>query len=384
MRVLLHLQSTLGNQTGIGHHTLQLYRCLNQQASGEIFGSPPSLLRQLHRCLHDSSRWPGARQAAFLLTRVAIKGCHWLRLKQGRFDVYHEPNFAPVACAAPTVSTIHDLSVLLHPEWHPADRVARFERDFPFIAKRCVHFFAVSESARQEIIRTLGIPPSRVSRTYNGVRPWLRPMPQEEVTPVLRQLGLPERYLLHVGTIEPRKNVLTLLRAYCDLPAALRERYPLVLAGGWGWRAEAVAAFFHDEARHKNVRRLGYVPEEALGAVYNGARALAFPSLYEGFGLPPVEMLACGGAVLASTAAAVAEVAGGQAHLIEPLDVAGWRQALRRVIEEDGWHAQLCQGAVEHARPFTWDACAAATLAVYRHVGAGRFDCAPTQEPLAA
>src|SRR5204862_5205727 len=140
-------------------------------------------------------------------------------------------------------------------------------------------FFAISESARQEIIRTLGIPAARITRTYMGVRPWLRPMTADEVAPVLRSLGLPPRYLLCVGTIEPRKNVLTLLRAYCDLPAALREGCPLVLAGGWGWKAEEVAAFFHDTARHKGVLRLGYVPEEGVGALYNGARALGFPSV---------------------------------------------------------------------------------------------------------
>jgi alpha-1,3-rhamnosyl/mannosyltransferase len=311
------------------------------------------------------------------LVRNFVQAIVWT----GRFDLYHEPNFIPVPSGLPTLATIHDLSVLLHPEWHPADRVAWFEKHFPSVTRRCVHFFAISESARQEIIRTLGIPSARITCTYMGVRPWLRPLRQEEVTPWLRRLDLPPRYLLHVGTIEPRKNVLTLMRAYCDLPESLRERYPLILAGGWGWRADEVADFFHNEARHRNVHRLGYVPEEALGAVYNGARALAFPSLYEGFGLPPVEMMACGGAVLASTAAAVAEVAGGQAHLIEPMDVAGWREALQRVIEDDDWHGQLCRGAVEHARPFTWDACAAGTLSIYRKVTGPHYLTVPVNAP---
>jgi alpha-1,3-rhamnosyl/mannosyltransferase len=111
---------------------------------------------------------------------------------------------------------------------------------------------------------------------------------------------------------------------------------------------------------------LGYVPEAHLAALYNGARALVFPSLYEGFGLPPVEMLACGGAVLASTAGAVAETVGGQAHLIEPLDVDGWRQAMQRVLTDEDWWQSLRRGAVEAAKPFTWEQCAVDTIQVYR------------------
>jgi alpha-1,3-rhamnosyl/mannosyltransferase len=303
----------------------------------------------------------------------------------GRCDLYHEPNFIPVPTSVPTVATVHDLSVFLHPEWHPAERVAWFERGLPRLLGQCVHFFAISESARQEIIHKLGVPAARVSRTYMGVRPGLRPMDPAEVAPVLQSLGLPPSYLLHVGTLEPRKNLLMLMRAYCDLPASLRERWPLVLAGGWGWKAQDVAAFFEAEARHKGVLRLGYVPEEALPALYNGARALAFPSLYEGFGLPPVEMLACGGAVLASTAPAVAEVAGGSACLIEPHDRDGWRQALERVLADSDYWQQLRRSAVEHARVFTWEQCATDTLRVYRQVAAGRFDCAgPTNQQQAA
>jgi alpha-1,3-rhamnosyl/mannosyltransferase len=230
------------------------------------------------------------------------------------------------------------------------------------------HFLTISEAVRQEIISTLGVSPSRVTRIYLGVRPWLHPLPVDEVLAGLRSLALPPRYLLYVGTIEPRKNILTLLRAYCDLPSSLREGCPLVLAGGWGWQTEDVAAFYETQAKHKNVVRLGYVAEKDLALLYNGARALVYPSLYEGLGLPPLEMLACGGAVLASTAEAIAEVVGGQAHLIEPRDLSGWRDALRRIMTDDDWWKTLRLGAVEYARPFTWDRCAEETLRVYRNV----------------
>jgi alpha-1,3-rhamnosyl/mannosyltransferase len=204
-----------------------------------------------------------------------------------------------------------------------------------------------------------------------GVRPGLGPLPEATVGMELRRRGLPPRFLLYVGTIEPRKNITTLVRAYCSLPNRVRERFPLLLAGGWGWNAGAEAALLEGEARHHGVRRLGYVAEEDLPLLYNGARALVYPSFYEGFGLPPVEMLACGGAVLASTAGAVAETVGGQAHLIDPRDVCGWRAALLRVCIDDDWWHLLRIGAIEKARHFTWEQCARDTLRVYRAVTPG-------------
>jgi alpha-1,3-rhamnosyl/mannosyltransferase len=266
---------------------------------------------------------------------------------------------------------LHDLSPLLHPEWHPAERVAQFERHFRRGLSQCVHFFTVSEFVRREVIQTLGLSPGQVTRTYNGIRPSLAPLPATEVSAILRRLDLPPRYLLYVGTIEPRKNIMTLLHAYCSLPESLRASCPLLLVGGWGWNAGDVADFLERGARQRGVLYRNYVPESDLAALYNGARALVFPSLYEGFGLPPVEMLACGGAVLASTAGAVAETVGKQAHLIEPMDIDGWREAMRRVVEDDDWWRNLRQGAVAVVKPFTWEQCAADTLRVYRQVTGG-------------
>jgi alpha-1,3-rhamnosyl/mannosyltransferase len=149
----------------------------------------------------------------------------------------------------------------------------------------------------------------------------------------------------------------------------MRERWPLLLVGGWGWGATEVAHFLHNEARHRGVIHVGYLDDAYLPALYNGARALVFPSYYEGFGLPPVEMLACGGAVLASTAGAVVETVGGHAHLIDPDDTDGWRDAMQRVVTDNDWWQSLRCGGPEAARPFTWEQCAADTLRVYRKVG---------------
>jgi glycosyltransferase involved in cell wall biosynthesis len=393
MRVLVNGLTAWGGRTGIGHYTAQLLRCLaDRPDSAAIDCFPSAWIRHARHAWVRLRPWfergdsrppplqgasntpPGWRQQT--LRRLRSLGQSVLArnlrayCRRTRYDLYHEPNFIPLPSDLPTVVTLHDLSVLLYPEWHPADRVADFEGRFRAGLKRCVHFLAISEFARQEIIRTLHLRPEQVTRTYMGVRPGLGPLPHHTVQATLRRLNLPPQYLLYLGTIEPRKNVLTLLRAYCALPPAVRSRYPLLLVGGWGWNAADVAAYL-DEAKARGVIHLGYVPDVYMPALYNGARALIFPSFYEGFGLPPLEMLACGGAVIASTAGAIAETVGRRAHLVDPRDLDGWRDAMRRVAEDDDWHRALRDGAEEVARPFTWEACAADTLRAYRAVHAG-------------
>jgi len=193
-------------------------------------------------------------------------------------------------------------------------------------------------------------------------------MDPNETASTLQKLGLPPRYLLYLGTLEPRKNVLMLLRAYCALPASVRGEWPLLLVGGWGWNAGALAEYLHTEARHRGVIHPGYVAEEHLPAIYNGARALLYPTLYEGFGLPPIEMMACGGAVVASTAGAIIETAGAKAHLVHPEDRDGWRAAMIRLVEDNDWWKTLRKDTTRAAAPFTWEQCAADTLRAYRLV----------------
>lgn len=397
MRVVMNVSSTDGQKTGVGHHTAEMLKALQATGEVEMFAYPHPILSRFHKSLGGGPKMvslppppqptgglpsgpPPARQ-------VQVDRPNWLKnvraplrhawnfvntvytravFDRRRYDLYHEPNFIPLACRLPVIVNIYDLSPIVHPEWHPAERIAWFERDFIPKINKIAHVLAISEFARQEIIDTLGFPPDRVTRTYCGVRDHFRPLPPDETANTLRQLGLPPNYLLHVGTIEPRKNLGMLLRAYCSLPDELRERCPLVLVGSWGWRMEETARYFDDVARHKNVIRPGYLPDSTLPAVYNGARALVFPTLYEGFGLPAAEMLACDGAVLSSTAGAVAEVLGNCGHLIDPQDSDGWRMAMMRVITDDDWRNQLRRGGTEQAAQFTWEGCARDTLTAYR------------------
>jgi alpha-1,3-rhamnosyl/mannosyltransferase len=402
MRVVLNQWAAAGRKTGVGHYTAELARLLPQQrGADQVVLFPPPWLQRFKgsfggRYGYTPSAAGGAPSSSALgslrargrglLRRLGHAFVAW-RFRRAcareRIDLYHEPNHIPFASDVPTVATLHDLSVLLHPQWHPADRVAHYERHFRDAVRRCRHFVTVSEFTRQEVIGALGVPAERVTRVYNGSRANMVPLPPAAVAATLRRLGLPPRYLLHVGTLEPRKNLLLLLRAYCALPERIRSRWPLLLAGGWGWNAQAVFDYWHGEARHRGAVHIGYLAEEDLPAVYNGARALLCASFYEGFGLPLVEMMACGGAVISSTAGALAEVAGARAHLLDPHDLEGWRDAMARVAEDDDWWRSLRRGTVELARPFTWERCAAEMWAVYRTVH-GAAQGAPSSLPRAA
>ena len=401
MRVVMNMSTTQGTKTGVGHHTHEMLKALRATGEAEIITYPHTTLKKLHLKLGGGPKVvsiaptaPGPRTGAETPATTAAPPQNvevprplWLRglrlplryawqltnetytraMFDYRFnDLYHEPNFVPLPGQIPTIVNIYDLSPVLYPQWHPANRIAWFEKHFVPHVRKFDHVLAITEFARREIIDTYGFAEDQVTRTYCGVSEHFKPLPEEQTAVKLRELGLPPQYLLHVGTVEPRKNLDMLLRVYCGLSDELRARCPLVLVGGWGWKMEETARFYEDVARHKNVILPGYLPDGALPTVYNGARALLFPTFYEGFGLPAAEMMACGGAVIASTAGAVAEVMGECGHQIDPRDTDGWRNALTRIITDDDWRKQLRHGATQQASQFTWERCARETLNAYK------------------
>jgi alpha-1,3-rhamnosyl/mannosyltransferase len=384
MRVVVNLLSTLKAKTGVGHYAARLFAALHGELPPDApHGFPEGRLAETVRALHrrgGGTSGAGHRSAVLGAMSATAKGVlravgrgylGWgfrAACRRNGYDLYHEPNFIPFHARIPTVVTVHDLSVILHPEWHPADRVRHHECRFRDGLAEAQHVITVSNFVRRQVINHLGIAAQRVTAVPNGVGPEYFAAGTVDAVQARRALRLPPTYLLHVGTIEPRKNVHTLLRAYCTLPEDLRRRCPLILAGGWGWKSADIADYFQCEAAAKGVIHLGYTDDSHLPGLYAGARALVFPSYYEGFGLPPLEMLACGGAVLASTADAVSEVLGRHAHYVDSRDGDGWRDALTRAIVDENWVAELRRGGREHARHFSWERCAGATAAVYRSI----------------
>ena len=383
MRVVLNGLASLKPRTGVGHHVADLFAAMRELYPSERFTLyPGELLGRATRRLNGmtaTERTAPAKAAPRRLldwvksaTKTSAKFAsrfHFAAFVRAfRFDLYHEPNFVPFACHLPTVVTVHDLSVLKFPHWHPADRVREHQKHFLRGLDRARHVIVVSEAIRRELIEELNCPPDRVTTVQNGVGPQFTPQPAERVRQVRAKWELPAAFFLCVGTIEPRKNLGTVIRAFADLPAPVREQCPLVLVGPWGWRSDADREMFHTVGRPAGVRHIGYVPNEDLPALYSAARALLYPSHYEGFGLPPVEMLGCGGAVVASTCEAVREVVDGHAHFIEPEDVGGWRDAMSRAATDDDFLARLKANGLAHAAQYNWTRAAAETVAVYERV----------------
>jgi alpha-1,3-rhamnosyl/mannosyltransferase len=224
-----------------------------------------------------------------------------------------------------------------------------------------------SEAVRQEIAAHYGVAVSKVRAIPLGVSPGFRPRGAEELRPLLQGFSLEaDRYFLCVGTLEPRKNLVRTVRAYSTLPAEVRRRFPLVVVGAVGWHEGAIVAELEPLVRAGDARVLNYVDDQALRALYAGARCLLYPSLYEGFGLPIAEAMASGVPVLTSNVGCMKELAEGAALLVDPSDTDGIARGLRRLLDDDGERASLRAAGLERARALTWRRCAERTLEVYR------------------
>jgi|HubBroStandDraft_1064217.scaffolds.fasta_scaffold00021_63 glycosyltransferase involved in cell wall biosynthesis len=392
MDVILGAESLLTPLTGVGNYTAELVRGLRAQPEirsvrcfandrwlddplappGSPAVAPPSLTAALkRRAIELAKRFARAVPRSRPLLQRQQDRLNASMLNHSGATLYHEPNFALRPFDGPTIATIHDLSIFLHPEFHPRERVEYMTRHLPDTFERATRLVTVSETVRLEVIDWLGIVPDRVVAIHNGVRPEYHPRDEAALQPSLAAHGLVAGgYLLSVGTLEPRKNFQGLLNAFEALPAALRERYPLVVAGGRGWHNEQLVARLEGLAARGLVRPLGYVPAEALPALYAGARGFAFPSLYEGFGLPVLEAAASGVPVLTSAATAMAEVTGAEALLVDPRNHAALRDGLRRLLEDQSLQARARAAAPGFASRFSWDLCVERTVALYREVAA--------------
>lgn len=374
-RVIINDRCLLRPPTGVGHYTRELLARLSSTSAtglrveGAIFRTPPPL-----RHGQPLATPPPQRRApqipAPLRSLLDSAYALWFRTVAAarRCRLYHEPNHVPVPWPGPTITTIHDLSVLRFPHWHPAHRVRWYERGLARGLRQSCRLIAVSQFTRRELTDLLGVPDDRIAVIYPAARDLFRPLAKQQTDQTLRRLRLPDHFFLHVGTLEPRKNHDLLLQAYARLPADLRRRYPLVLVGPTGWGIDLAQALRRAALTPGDVRPLGYQPDTVLRDLYNRCIALLWPSLYEGFGLPPLECMACGRPAIVSDAASLPEVVADAAPRLDPHDLAGWAETIRRLIDDPDWREQLASRASARAHQFSWERCAAEHLALYQEV----------------
>jgi len=371
MRLGLLVYSLDRPLTGIGRYILGLARALTISD-----GSPETVLLQAGGLgpLASETRLrprvlPGCRLLPGLMTlgNVTIPRA----AKQLGLDVVHDPigvmPFLFGAGGARTVVTIHDVFAWSCPGTSTLLDTLIYRHWLPRLLPRVDAVITDSEASKADIVRFLGVSPAGICVIYPGVSQALRAGPKSAAGTVGSKYGLPECYILFVGSVEKRKNLRGLLRAY----ALLRQRgeqSPLVVVGARRWKYSQILKTLKELDLGKDVIFTGYVPDADLPAVYSGADLFVFPSFYEGFGLPPLEAMACGTPVVCSNAASLPEVVGDAAVMVDPYDVEGLAEAMRRVLACAGLRAELRAKGLERARQFTWERAARETIDVYRKV----------------
>ena len=381
VKLILPIESVAHPLTGIGRYAYELAQGL----TGHPAVSEVRLLRHLRwtdgnkldglAFQGGGAQSPSSPPKGWSIGRVRRYGrfvspmLRSLRCLPYKNHIFHSPNYALPAFMGRSVSTIHDLSIFRHPQFHPAERLAHMRRIFPSILRRGDLFVTDSEFSRQEILDYCGVETDRVVAVPLGVDAGYRPMSSADLSPALKRLGLePRRYTLSVGTIEPRKNIERLIQVYRQLPSGLRNEYPLVLAGNEGWNSESIHQAIMAGQAEGWLVYLSYVAESDLPALYAGSRAFACVSLYEGFGLPVLEAMAAGVPVVCSRAASLPEVGGDAVRYVDPLQPEEIRQALIDLLENEALSDSCRRAGLARAREFTWSRTVEGTVAAYQRL----------------
>ncbi|HEV7744796.1 MAG TPA: glycosyltransferase family 1 protein [Pyrinomonadaceae bacterium] len=361
-------------KTGVGHYTFELALALaNLASSSQIEIVYPSTYPVIAPDEQKTTSLP----PNLTLKRVAVGtlGKHWWSIGLPRYisssglDLFHGTNYdIPLRRRCATVLTIHDLSQLLHPQTHEKRSVRRARRRLPLMARSADSIITPTESVRHEVCEHLKVNPEKVFAVPEAARACFRPMPFAATKEVRQRLGVSEDFLLAVGTLEPRKNLAVLVSAFAEVAGAQPGRNTqLVIAGGRGWLSGPLFAAIERSPVRDRILLTDYLHDEDLQALYASCRVFIYPSLYEGFGLPPLEAMACGAPVIVSRISALAETTGDAARFFDPQSSGSLTESLLELMVDDNAEnrSRLSTLGERRSAEFSWDRTARETMQVY-------------------
>jgi len=368
MRIAFDGTTLRPGRTGVGYYTEHLLQHLARLAAQEDI----ELVVVSNRPVDTSVPLPS--QVQVVVSSWRAPRLVWMQtlaprlLKQLRPDVVHFTNgMVPIVSRIPTVVTIHDMSLTLHPKYHPPRRVLLNRPLVDLAARRANAIITVSQSAKRDITRLYGLPSEGVHVIHEAAAPWFnRITDRSELERVRKRYQLAERFILYVGTIEPRKNLPKLIEGFARRHKSGDLPHQLVCAGPYGWLSGDIEERIDRLEISGAIRFTGYVPIEDLPGLYNLAEMFVFPSVYEGFGLPVVEAMACGTPVITGHVPALEEVGGSAVERVEHLDADSLGEAMVTLARDGERRRRLAAIGLERARMFSWDRAARETLEVYR------------------
>lgn len=392
MKLLYDLNSLRPPRSGIGYYMQHLLEGLFERDDIEELGgwvgsnyydrSGVARLISGQDMLEAGAQFSEGLKASMLRAARGLPGVYhgrtvWRRIKSARLRaeyasrgfIYHETNFVASPYAGPSVVTIHDLSHRHFPEFHPQAAVDYLERNLPDTFRQVDKIIAVSEYTRRDMIDMYGLPEDKVVAIPLGVEPCFRPRGADECQSALAELGLRYKgFILSVCTLQPRKNLPRLVAAYARLPVDLREAFPLVLIGADGWMNTGLLRDIERLTQARQAIVPGYVPRDTLLKLYASAAVFAYPSLFEGFGLPVAEAMASGVATLTSNLTSLPEVAAGAALEVDPRSIEDIETGLKRLLNDAALRDAYVAKGLARAAELTWDATVRQTCEVYRSI----------------
>ncbi|MEZ4510416.1 MAG: glycosyltransferase family 1 protein [Chloroflexota bacterium] len=348
-------------RAGIHQYMAQVLRHLPENGRFAIFTRHPLDFLPDGQFKRLPTGWPTGRR----LVRILWEQTAWpWQAWRERVNLLHAMAFVtPMLSPCPTVVTVFDLSFIHTPDSFPRLQRLYLHSQTARSCRQARRVITISESGRQDVAHYFGVPLERIDVVLPGVEPIYRPLPAADVAAFRQREGLPEQFLLHVGTLQPRKNIPVLLEALAQIN---RPDLPLVLVGGKGWLFDEIFARVQALGLQNRVRFTGYVPDEVLPLWYNAATLLLFPSLYEGFGLPILEAMACKTAVIAANTSSIPEAVGNAGLLFDPHNPAQLAEQILSVLDDPAQLATMQQRGLAHAQLFSWERAGRETAVVYQ------------------